>query len=306
MIKRIADDEFINLTLKIAAKTFFGLEDLRESEKIRELTESLKIIYSSNNRISWFADNFMPTAKNRRFKKAVADINLLITDIISERRSDSSEMSNLLSVLLAVNEGNSEKQIRDEIMTFLIAGHETTAITLTWAWSLLAKNSQAADKLYAEVKSLETAEIEHFSKLQYTNQVIKETLRLYPPNRSVSREMRKSAIIAGFNIPKGAQIVMPQWVMQRDEKYFPAPENFIPERWTPIFEKELPKYAYFPFGLGNRSCIGRSFAMMEVALILSIAARRFQFNLDDKTAPHPLPVILLRPESKINFTVKKR
>jgi cytochrome P450 len=304
--KRIINDEFIDLTLRIAARTFFGINDLKGKDIIRELVESLKTIYSAQNQASWFVDNFLPTANNRRFKKALKAVDKLIAEIIEERRKNSYDESDLLSVLLSMSDNNTDKQTRDEIVTFLIAAHETTAVTLTWVWVLLAQNEDAAKKLEVEIKALDNGKVSFsdLSKLTFTLQILKESLRLFPPNRSIAREVTKQFRIKDFNVSKGSQIVMSQWILHRDSRYFESPDKFIPERWTSEFEKDLPKNVYFPFGLSNRLCIGKSFAIMETALILAVIAQRFRFTLDSTEEVEPLPVILLRPKNKLHITVK--
>jgi cytochrome P450 len=304
--QRVVNEEFIELTLKIASKTFFGIDDLKEKGIVRELVESLKAIYSTQKQFSWFADNFLPTLNNRRFKKAVKAVDQLIGRIIEERHKNKSDVTDLLSVLLSMSVGNSDKQIRDEIVTFFIAAHETTAIALTWAWILLAQNGTAQEKMRAEIKALDSDKLSFndLSGLTFTSQILKESLRLFPPNRSTAREVVKPFKIKDFNIPRGAQLVMSQWVMHRDSRYWESPDKFIPERWTPEFERSLPKYAYFPFGLGNRKCIGKSFAMMEMALVLIVIARKFQFTLDSPDEIKPVPVLLLEPQNALSITVK--
>lgn len=304
--QRVVNQEFIELTLKIASKTFFGIDDLKEKGIVRELVESLKAIYSTQKQFSWFIDNFLPTSNNRRFKKAIKAVDQLVGKIIEERHKNKSDVTDLLSVLLSMSVGNSDKQIRDEIVTFFIAAHETTAIALTWAWILLAKNETAQEKMRAEIKALGSDKLSFndLSKLTFTSQILKESLRMFPPNRSTAREVTKPFKIKDFNIPQGAQLLMSQWVMHRDSRYWESPEQFIPERWTPEFERSLPKYAYFPFGLGNRMCIGKSFAMMEITLVLTVIARKFQFTLDSPEEIKPVPVLLLEPKNALNITVK--
>lgn len=307
--KRIVTDDFLDLTLRIASHVFFGIEFTEKKQIIRELTESLKDIFSAQSRFSWFADNFFPTKKNVRFKKAVQNIDLLIAQLIKQKQK---HKTNLLSVLLEVENDEqrnlSDKQIRDEIVTFLIAGHETTAITLSWVWVLLSENPFALKKLQSELHNTLNGSLPNFSdlsKLAYLQKIIKESLRLFPPNRSVARETTKKIFIQGYPISKGSQIVASQWVLHRDKRYFDKPNMFLPDRWSRDFEKKLPKYAYFPFGIGNRTCIGKSFAMMEVSLILAIVAQKFEINLDKNQETEPVPVILLRPKGKLTTTLKQ-
>lgn len=309
--RRIINEDLVDLTFKIASRTFFGIEGEAEKEIIRELVNSNKSIFSVQNRFSWFADNFLPTSKNLRFRKAVKAVNKLITKLIDERKADNQEKKDLLSILLSIKNGEtedlSETQLRDEIITIFIAGHETTAVTLSWMWVLLAQNAEAAAKMQDEIqKTLDgkTVEFKDLSNLIYMSGVLKETLRLFPPNRSTAREAINDCEIGNFRIKAGSQVVLPQWVVHRDENFFESPSEFIPERWTKEFEKGLHKYAYFPFGGGSRICIGRSFAMMETTLILTTIAQKFHTTLETSEGIEPEAVILLRPKGELKTTLK--
>lgn len=308
--KRIISEDLVDLTFKIASRAFFGIEGDAEKEIIRELVNSNKSIFSVQNRFNWFADNFLPTRKNLRFRKAVKAVNKLISKLISERKAEKHNKKDLLSVLLSIKNGEtedlSEKHLRDEIITIFIAGHETTAVTLSWMWVLLAQNPEVSAKVYQEIQeNLEdkTVEFQDLSKLGYLSSVLKETLRLFPPNRSTAREAISECKIGNYRIKAGSQVVLPQWVVHRDENYFTSANEFIPERWTKEFERNLHKYAYFPFGGGARICIGRSFAMMEATLILTTIAQKFQITLDDNLKIVPEPVILLRPKGELKTTL---
>jgi cytochrome P450 len=308
---RLINEDLVDLTFAVASKAFFGIDGSREKEIIRELVNLNKSIFSTQNRFSWFWDNFLPTAKRRRFSKAVREVNRLISDLIQERRAQNSEKKDLLSVLLSIKngetEGLTEKQLRDEIITIFIAGHETTAVTLSWIWVLLSQNPAEFLKLKSELEKVLNGRTPNFTdlpKLEQTYRIIKESLRLFPPNRSTAREAIRDCQIGNYFIPAGAQVVMPQWVVHRDKRFFDLPDEFIPDRWTNEFEQKLPKYAYFPFGGGGRICIGRSFAMMETALILVAIAQKFEITLDEQDEIEPLPLVLLRPKKDLRVTLK--
>jgi cytochrome P450 len=309
--KRSVSEDLVDLTFKIASRAFFGIEGDAQKHIIRELVDANKSIFSVQNRFNWFADNFLPTPKNIRFRKAVKKVNKLISDLIQDRKSEKHEKRDLLSVLLSIKNGETEqlteKQLRDEIITIFIAGHETTAVTLSWVWVLLSQNPQASAKFQNEIQTVlgdRTVGFSDLSKLEFTSQILKESLRMYPPNRSTAREAIRDCQIGTHKIPAGAQIVLPQWVVHRDERFFDSPGEFLPERWTKDFERDLHKYAYFPFGGGARMCIGRSFAMMETTLILSTIAQKFQISLDSSENIEPVPVILLRPKGELKTTLK--
>jgi cytochrome P450 len=299
----------VDLTFAVASKAFFGIDGSSEKEIIRELVNLNKSIFSKQNRLSWFWDNFLPTPGNLQFRKAIRNVNKLISNLIHQRHAENTDKKDLLSILLSIKngetEGLTEKQLRDEIITIFIAGHETTAVTLSWIWVLLAQHPEEFAKLREELKNVLNGRMPDFSdlpKLQHTTRIIKESLRLFPPNRSTAREAINDCKIGGYDIPAGAQVVMSQWVVHRDERFFDSPNEFIPERWTPEFERKLHKYAYFPFGGGSRICIGRSFAMMEAALVLGVIAQKFQITLDSNEEIEPVPLVLLRPKNDLKVT----
>jgi cytochrome P450 len=219
----------------------------------------------------------------------------------------------LLSMLLQEHDEDgsqmSDKQLRDEVMTLFLAGHETTALTLSWAWYLLAQNPEAERNFHAELDDVlggRLPTMSDLSRLKYTEMIAKESMRLYPPAYGLGREAVEECEIGGFRVTRGAQVFMFQWVTQRDLRYFPEPERFYPERWTEEFANSLPKYAYFPFGGGPRFCIGNSFAMMEIVLVLATMGQRFRFGL---LPDHPvglLPAMSLRPRDGITVRVNER
>ncbi len=297
---KVLDDEFTDLTLRISAATFFGSSAARQRFLIKELAESLKAISERQGRIAWFADTFAPTSRRVRFNRALGNVNKLIGELIEKRR-DPSGHTDLLSLLCS--SCTNETQLRDEIVTFFLASHETTAITLTWLWFLLATHKDAQSKVRVESSSLNSKgdQFETITHLRYTTNAVKETLRLYPPNRSVAREVVKGFELGRYFIPTGAQIVMPQWVVHRDPRWYDSPDKFDPDRWTSEWDRDAPKYAYFPFGVGNRICIGRSFAMLGSTLISALISQKFVMTVDkrqDNVIPDP--VILLRPKRKVH------
>ena len=203
----------------------------------------------------------------------------------------------------------SDQQLRDEVMTLFLAGHETTALTLAWTWYLLGKYPEVEKKFHEEIDEVIGDREPTFAdlpRLKYTEQIAKECMRLYPPAYGLGREAINECEIGGYAIPARTQVFMFQWTTQRDCRFYTQPEEFIPERWTEDFIAQLPKFAYFPFGGGPRACIGASFAMMEIILVLATIGRKFRLEL---VPDHPVtiyPAMSLRPGDGVKVVIKPR
>jgi cytochrome P450 len=203
----------------------------------------------------------------------------------------------------------SDEQLRDEVMTLLLAGHETTAVSLSWTWYLLAQYPEVEKKLWSELRAVlngRSPGVQDLSRLPYTERVVKEAMRLYPPAWAIVRNSLKDCDIGGYRVPAGATIMMSQWVMHRDPRYYDQPERFNPDRWLDGRTKDAPKFIYFPFGGGPRTCIGASFAAMEAALLLAAIAQRYQIRVTPDFPVEPLPTITLRPKYGIKVTLTQR
>jgi len=203
----------------------------------------------------------------------------------------------------------SDRQLRDEAMTLFLAGHETTALTLTWAWYLLAQNPQAEQRLAAEVHDVlgdRLPTVEDLPRLPYTERAVLEALRLYPPAYTIGRESLEEGDIGGYRMLRGTTVLMSEWVLQRDPRFWDEPLQFRPERWTPEMQQRLPKFAYFPFGGGPRTCIGNTFAMMEAVLVLATIAQRFRFTVVPGPPVVPAPAFTLRPAQSITTMLTRR
>ena len=244
-----------------------------------------------------------------RFKQASADLDLVTEALIANPRSDLAR--NALIQILKQNTGGqfTDEQIRAHVLTFMLAGHETTALLLAWAWELLAHDPQAQGKLQAEVDCslsdrLPTAE--DLKQLTYTQAVVKETLRLRPPAWVVGRQAIEDCQIGGYTIPAGSNVLMSQWVMHHDPRFYYQPELFRPERWLEPFGAALPRFAYFPFGGGSRVCIGEHFARTEAVAVLAYAVRRWQVSPVSAKLAKPNPSVTLRPRNGIPLRVEKR
>jgi cytochrome P450 len=248
-----------------------------------------------------------------RLQNAIKLLDETVYSMIAHRRTSESEGEDLLGMLMEVEDADdgsrmTDKQLRDEVATMILAGHETTANTLTWAWVLLANHPQVRDKLAQELKTVlngRTPTLADIPQLTYTNMVIKEVMRFYPTVTDLNREAVEDCQVGGYSIPKGTTIIVSQWVMHRDPRYFPNPEVFNPDRWANDLEKRLPRGVYFPFSDGPRVCIGMSFAKMELVLLLSTIAQTFQLDLVPDQAIELQPSITLRPKHGIQVVLKK-
>ena len=254
----------------------------------------------------------IPVPAMIRVKRAVRELDEIVDRIIRQRRAGGEDTGDLLSMLMAARDedgsGMTDRQLRDEILTFLLAGHETTAVSLSWTWYLLSQHPEVEQKLREELTQVlggRAPRLEDLPRLPYTDKVVKESTRLYPPAWSLARTVTKEVELGGYRLPVGANVVMSQWILHRDPRFFEQPEQFNPDRWTAEAAQRLPRFAYFPFGGGPRLCIGASFAMMEANLLLAAIAQRFQLRLAPGHSVAALPSITLRPRYGMRMTLSR-
>lgn len=306
-------DEMRALALEIAAGCLFNADMSRDGAIVREISDAVTNVFATQGGPLWLFDNFLPTPNNLRFRRAIKQLDQIIYDLISRHRDDR-ESDDLVTMLLSAQDEDgtrmSEQQLRDELATLFFASHEAAALVLTWTCYLLARYPDKQETLVAELRSClpepAAPKVADLTALTYTRMVIKEAMRLYPPNRSVGREALNDCEIGDYHVPAGTQLLMSQWVVQRDSRYYESPEEFRPERWTPQFTSQLPKYAYFPFGGGPRVCIGQDFAIMEAMLAIATMFRRFKLELVKGQVIEPQPVVLLRPKNGIKIRIAVR
>ena len=302
------------LALEIATKCLFNADMKSDGAVVRDVCNTITRVFASQGAPLWVLDNILPTPNNLRFRKAIRQLDEIIYDLIAKRLSGCEETDDLLSMLLFAEDEDgtrmNSQQLRDALATLFFASHEAVALALTWTCYLLALHPDIQDALANELQCAGGRESPQaaadLSALRYTRMVIKEALRLYPPNRSVGREALNDCEIGGYHVPAGTQLLMSQWVVQRDSRYFDSPEEFRPERWTTEFTKQLPRYAYFPFGGGPRVCVGQDFAMMEATLVIATILGRFRLTLANEQLVEPHPVVLLRPASQIMIRLADR
>ena len=300
--------EMMQLTLRIVVRALFSVE----AGQIGAISTAMNIMMRNSTGIRLLlppAARYLPTPAMIQFRRAVRQMDETVYKIIAERRRNEIDSGDLLSMLMQARDedggGMNDKQLRDEVMTFLLAGHETTALTLTWTWYLLTQHREVEEKLHAEIYQVlagRAPELSDLPRLTFCDQVIKESMRLYPPAWSLARTVISPFDLRGYTIPAGANVVMSQWIMHRDPRYFSDPENFDPARWSPERAQKLPRFAYFPFGGGPRQCIGNSFAMMEATILLATIAQRFGLSGVSNEEVVPVPSFTLRPKNGIHMT----
>ncbi|GJM41543.1 MAG: cytochrome P450 [Ardenticatenaceae bacterium] len=295
-------NEMMTLTLNIVSRALFGYDMDEQSERIGEAVNTLIEVAKP---------------KRRRFQESLKVLDEIVFDIIQQRRKrphTDAEQPDLLDMLIQARyedsgEGMSDQQIRDEVMSLLIAGHETTANTLGWLWYLLAQYPAVVEKVEAELEGVLNGRfptVADFPQLVYCDKVIKEGMRLYPSAWSISRHALVDDEIGGFAIPKGSIVAVSPYTLHRHPEFWPEPEKFDPERFTPKQESARHRYAYIPFGAGARKCIGDQFALMENMLILPMTLQQFRLQL---VADHPIEehaLITLRARHGILMTASKR
>ena len=307
--------EMMELTLEIVGKTLFDAEVRDEAEEIgAALTATMEHIIQSINSFIPIPPSW-PTPRNARNKKAIARLDETIYRIIAQRRASRQDQGDLLSMLLLARDeadpasGMDDKQVRDEAMTLFLAGHETTANALAWAWYLVAQHPHVAARLSHEVDSVlegRTPALEDLPRLPYAMQVFKEAMRLYPPAYIVGRMTREPVTMGGHRIGRHTIVVVNVIGMHHRAEYFPDPERFDPDRFSAEREKAIPRYAFLPFGAGPRICIGNHFALMEGQIILAAMAQRLRFELLSGARVEAEPLITLRPRGGIPMRVRRR
>lgn len=307
--------EMMQLTLRVVAKTLFDAEVSVDKELEEALTLAQKYLADRmNDPLVLMFPEWVPFPTNILLNDAIQTIEKVVYKLIDERRKDAEGRHDLLSVFLSIKDETdgtemSDKQIRDEVFTLFFAGHETTALTLTWTLYLLSQFPAVEEKLLAEVKEVLNGRrptVADYSALSYIEKVVKESMRILPPVWSIGREAVNDCALGDYAVPKGTAIIMSQWVMHRDERYYNDPNKFDPDRWSEEFTRALPKFAYFPFGGGPRVCIGNGFAMMEAVLMLASIMQDFSLSLAPGDLVELMPAVTLRPAEGIKMTLHKR
>ena len=307
---RDVSHDMMAITLYIVNRTLFNADVHGQADHVGELMHVLleganEVI---NNTETWFEK--ITRIKHRRQEQAIADLKRIVDEIIREHQAKGGDTGDLLSMLLAARdeEGQpmSEAQLRDEVITLFVAGHETTANAVTWALYLLSQHTDVECKLRSELAQLhgKPPTVRDLQRLPYLEQVIKESMRLYPPAGGATRQPIEDLELGGYRVRKGDMIAISSYAMHRNPQFFPDPERFDPERFSPEREAQTPKYAYLPFGAGPRVCIGNVFALMESRIILATILQRWTLALAPGENVKAEQLFTIRPRNGLKMVVK--
>ena len=304
--------EMVGLTLRIVGKTLLGVDLGGETDVISPaVTEALSYLdYRMNNRIVW--PLAVPTPRNLRFRRAMRTMDRVVYDIIRRRRSGG-DTGDLLSMLLSVRDeetgaGMTDKEVRDQVMTFIGAGHETTAVALAWTWYLLSQHPEVERRVREEVDDVlggRAPAARDTRRLCLTRHCFEEALRLYPPVFAVVRDVIADDEIGGYHIPAGSSVILCQFITHRHPAAWDEPERFDPDRFLPERGATRPKFAYFPFLGGPHQCVGNDFALMEAAIILSMVLQRYRLRMPPGTVVEPEQTLTLRPRGGMRMTAER-
>lgn len=313
--ERNIHDDLMRVTLDIVAQCLFGAEVSDAAERVGEAMEVVMDRFIMNASQALLFPFDIPVFFAPKEHRAIRELNEIIGDIVQRRRSIDQPRNDLLDMLLRVRDSDgkpmSDAQLRNEVMTLFLAGHETTAIALSWACYLISQHPEVEAKLAEELSIVlgdHTPTPEDLGQLRYTEMVIKESMRLYPAVWGIGRRAKAECELGGYRVPAGSNVFLLQWCTQHDARFFPDPERFDPERWRedPVRSGKVPRFAYFPFGGGPRVCVGASFAMMEAMLLLAMIQQNFHLE----TVPgHPVELlasVTLRPKHGIRMIAKPR
>jgi cytochrome P450 len=305
--------EMMALTLEVVGRTLFSTDLRGQASEIGQAMHD--IMLSMNRLISPLASllNYVPLPGTYRYWRARFHLERAVTTMIRERRASGRDHGDLLSMLLLARDedggpGMTDQQVRDEAMTIFLAGHETTSNALTWTWYLLAQHPVVETRLHAELDSVLAGRpptFDDYPKLAYTERVLSESMRLYPPAWIVGRTAMEDLEVTGHRIPAKSILLVSQYLIHRLPEYFPDPESFDPDRFLPEAIAARPKLSYFPFGAGPRQCAGEAFAWMEGVLVLATLAQHWRARIIPDQPVELLPAITLRPRHGLQMTLER-
>jgi cytochrome P450 len=304
--------EMPHLTLSIVAKALFSADVESEASEIGEaMTTVLEMFRLLLMPFAEYLEK-LPLPHVRRFEQARARLDATIYGLIRERRKSGVDTGDLLSMLLFAQDeesGMTDEQVRDEALTLFLAGHETTANALTWTWYLLSQHPEIERRLHDEIDAVlgdRAPEFADVPQLRYAEMILAEALRLYPPAWAIGRKAKGGFELGGVEVPAESICILCPYLVHRDPRWFPEPEKFDPERWTPEARDARPKFSYFPFGGGARVCIGERFAWMEGVIVMAAIAQKWRLRLQPGQHAEPLPLITLRVKNGLRMIPEPR
>jgi len=316
------DGETVNVELDMTQVTLAVIVDLMlgtdlNDQRVRTIREALVPLGArfEPDPVRFAAPQWLPMPGDSEYQSAVETMEGVIDDIVTERRGTHGDPESdegpddLLSILLRAQERGeqSDRQIRDEVMTMLLAGHDTTALTLTYTWYLLSQHPEAERRVHAEIEAVlggDRPTMADVAEFDYLERVIDEAMRLYPPVYTMFREPKQTAELGGYRIPEGSAIMLSQWAMHRSERHWDRPDTFDPDRWTR--DADRPRFTYFPFGGGPRHCIGKHLAKLEAKLILARTAQRYRLEYTREGELDLLPSLTMHPRDGMPMRVRER
>lgn len=299
-----------DFALSVIASTMFGVDDVERMDVIADAAEAITGRYEPTG-LPVDIPIWIPTPANTRFRRATSELDAVVEEIIRQRRANGipenpDDDADLCTALLAGGDAESlsDEEVRDHLLTMLFAGHETTAIALTYTLALLAQHPNEQQRVREEVRDVEQFSMQ--MALPRTERAIREALRLYPPVYALFRETVEPDTVAGYDIPAGTRVILPQWVIHRSRWYYDEPWAFRPDRWSDGIEESLPEFAYFPFGGGKRQCIGRRFAFEELRIAVATILRTVRLESISETNLEPRAALTCRPDGPVWLRVSER
>ncbi|MFC7250243.1 cytochrome P450 [Halomicroarcula sp. GCM10025324] len=307
--------EMTRTTLDVILDLMMGVE--LSEKRVRTIEEQLMPLGQrfEPDPIRFAAPEWMPMPDDAAFDEAVETLDSILDDVIDVREetvgTDADGPMDFLSILIRARDDGVEspEQLRDEMMTMLLAGHDTTALTLTYTWFLLSEHPEVERKVHEELDKVvgdDDPAMEHVRDLEYLEWVIQESMRLYPPVYTIFREPTEDVTLSGYSVEAGTTLMLPQWGVHRSPRFYDDPETFDPERWRPERAKQRPRFAYFPFGGGPRHCIGKHLAMLEAQLIVATTAQRYHLEFLGETPLELMPSLTAHPRQEMRMRVLER
>ena len=305
------DIEMARATIKIIVSVMFGTEITEEQTNgLQENIEPIVRMFEPNP-TQFLLPDWVPTPSRREFDSAVANIDSVLDELVAQHQSGSDDDMDMVSILQRAqrDKGLSSETLKDELMTILLAGHDTTALSLTYSFYLLSKHPEVEQKFHKELENVlddSPPTAADIRQLNYTENIIQEAMRLYPPVYCTFREPTQQVTLGGYSIPSGSLVMLPQWGVHRDPRWYDQPDEFDPGRWDSERAAKRPTYSYFPFGGGPRHCIGKHLAMVEAQLILATVGQEYRLEKTDDRPVELHPSLTVRPRDPLRMTPRKR